>query len=119
MRRCLASSFCHKWHVIQDRFHYLWQNFHVSNVSNDNNDKNTSEQDENNNLVDDFFGNVGYKDDENDGMEEDAEWAADEIPDWATEAFTETKDVGETMNIYPAMQRSRLGSTKLSIFLTT
>ena len=78
----------------RDRFHYIWQNFHVSYVSNNNNDNNMPEQDENDNLVDDFFGHVGNKDDENDGMEEDVEWTADDIPDRATETFTESKDVG-------------------------
>ncbi len=58
----------------QARFHYIWKNFHVSNVSNNNNDENTPEQDDNNNLLDDVFGHAGCKNDENDGMEDNDGW---------------------------------------------
>ncbi len=47
----------------QDCFNYIWQNFHVSYLSNNDNDSNTPELDDNNNLADDFFGHVGCGDD--------------------------------------------------------
>ncbi len=54
----------------------------------------------------------------NDGIEEDIEGVADDIPDQATEAFPETKHVRGDDEHLPLTWRSRCGSTRLRIFFS-